>query len=84
MNKNNYNGWENQKTWTVALHINNIEDIYFSIVYLLQNITYIPTYREVIYTLNLQHHQTYDGVYYLDNELNYEELNQVISEMGEE
>ena len=84
MNNNNYKDWTNKKTWTVSYYINNIEDIYFSIVYLLKDLTYTPTYREVIYILNLQHHQTDDGVCYLDSELNYEELNQVISEMGEE
>ena len=78
-----YLGWTNRETWNVMLWINNTENLYFGVVDILKNTTYTPTYREVIYMLNLEYSQTGDGVSYLDNTLNYEELNQSISEMGE-
>jgi len=78
-----YFGWTNRETWNVMLWINGTENLYFGVVDILRNITYTPTYREVIYILNLEDSQTGDGVCYLDSQLNYEELNQAISEMGE-
>ena len=78
-----YLGWTNRETWNVMLWINNTENLYFGVVDILKNTTYTPTYKEVIYMLNLEYCQTGDGVSYLDNTLNYEELNQSISEMGE-
>ena len=78
-----YLGWTNRETWNVMLWINNTEDLYFGVVDILRNSTYTPTYKELIYILNLKDCQTEDGIYYLDINLNYEELNQAISEMGE-
>ena len=83
-NPKKYLGWTNKQTWNVMLWINGTENLYFSVVDILKNTDYTPTYREVIYILNLEECQTGDGVCYLDSQLNYEELNQSISEMGEE
>ena len=78
-----YLGWKNYKTWNSMLWINNTENLYFGVVDILKNTDYTPTYREVIYILHLEDCQTGDGVSYLDIELDYEELNNAISEMGE-
>ena len=82
-NPKNYLGWTNRETWNVMLWINNTENLYFGVVDILKYTTYIPTYREIIYILHLEDCQTGDGVAYLSNELNYEELNHSISEMKE-
>ena len=85
-NKNNkpkkYLGWTNYETWNVMLWINNIENIYFNVVDILKNTDYTPTYREIIYILNLEDCRTGDNVAYLDIELNYEELNSAIKNIG--
>jgi len=73
-----YLGWTNRETWNVMLWINNTENLYFGVVGILKNTTYIPTYREIIYMLNLEYSQTGDGVSYLNINLNYEELNNAI------
>ena len=73
-----YLGWTNRETWNVMLWINNTENLYFGVVSILKNTTYTPTYREVIYILDLEDSLTGDGVSYLDNKLNYEELNNAI------
>ena len=51
------------------------------VVGILRNMTYTPTYREVIYILNLENCQTGDGIPYLDIKLNYEELNHAIKDI---
>ncbi|MCF6183373.1 MAG: hypothetical protein L3J56_01895 [Bacteroidales bacterium] len=77
-----YLGWTNRETWNVMLWINNTENLYFGVVDILKNTTYIPTYREVIYILSLEDCQTGDGIPYLNIELNYEELNSAIKSIG--
>ncbi len=77
-NPKKYLGWTNRETWNVMLWINNTENLYFGVVDILKNLTYLPSYREVVYILNLEDCQTGDGVPYLNIELNYEELNNAI------
>jgi len=50
----------------------------------LKRLNYTPAYTEVIYRIGLNGHKTGDGVYYIDNALNYEELNEAIKNMKEE
>ncbi len=73
-----YLGWTNRETWNVMLWINNTENLYFGVANILRTMTYTPTYREVIYILNLEDCQTGDGISYLNDKLNYEELNNAI------
>jgi len=84
INKNpkKYLGWTNHETWNVMLWINNIEDIYFSVVEILKNTNYTPTYREIIYILHLEDCQTADGISFLNHKLNYDELNNAIKNIG--
>lgn len=78
-----YLGWNSYENWNVMLWINNTEHLYFGVVEILKNTTYTPTYREIIYMLDLEHSKTADGVLYLSDRLNYEELNEAIQTMKE-
>lgn len=79
--KDKYAGWDNYETWNVMLWINNSDEIYFSLLYLLDNCSYVPNYKEVIHRLGLDECITKDGVLYLDKKLNYKELNIAIAEI---
>jgi len=78
-----YLGWDSYENWNVMLWINNTEHLYFGVVFILKNTTYTPTYREVVYMLNLDNSITGDGVSYISDKLNYEELNLAIETIKE-
>lgn len=81
-NENNkYLGWTNYETWNVMLWINGTYELYKSVMYILENSQYIPTYTEVIYRLGLDECLTGDGVSFLDDNLNFEELNDAIKDL---
>jgi hypothetical protein len=73
-----YNGWTNRETWNVMLWLNGIENLYFSMIEVLQDSKTPLSYRELIYALNLNNETTGDEVAYLSELLNYEELNESI------
>lgn len=79
-----YLGWTNRETWNVMLWINNRFNLYVSVVDILEHSTYTPTYKEVINILGIDACLTGDGVSFLDENLNYEELNETIKQMKEE
>jgi len=76
-----YLGWTNYETWNVMLWINNTYELYKSVMYILEESQYTPTYTEVIYILELDKSRTGDDIAYIDNNLNYEELNIAIEAM---
>ncbi|MEA2018517.1 MAG: hypothetical protein U9N59_08715 [Campylobacterota bacterium] len=76
-----YLGWTNYETWNVILWINNSEEFYFPIMDILNHFLNTPTYEEIIYLLGLDGVKTSDGVSFLDEKLNYEELNEAIENM---
>lgn len=78
-----YLGWTNRETWNVMLWINNTYELYKSVVYILEETSYIPTYTEVINRLDLNESTTGDGVAYINNTLNYQELNDAIISIKE-
>jgi len=80
--KGKYLGWSNYETWNVMLWINNTEELYFAVMYILNNTSYTPSYGEVILTLGLDEYKTEDGVSFISDILNYEELNEAIAEMS--
>jgi len=93
INKNpkKYLGWKNYKTWNVMLHLNNdsyIDCFKNNLEYEFNNIDIvkpimrdIDTYKLFIEYFNLQDTQTTDGVSYLADTLDYEELNEIISDI---
>jgi len=80
-NKKKYLGWENYETWNVMLWINNTEELYFSVIFILENSSNIPNYKEVIYSLGLDECITGDGIPFVNNKLNYKELDIAIQDM---
>jgi len=91
-NPKKYLGWKNRETWNVMLHLNNdgyIDCFRNSLEYEFNNIDNVKsilknigTYELFIKYFNLQETKTMDGVHYLDSNLDYEELNEIISDIG--
>jgi len=77
----NYNGWTNYETWNVMLWLNGIENLYFSMVGMLQSSKTPLTYRELIFALDLNNEITGDRIPFIDASLNYNELNEAIEEI---
>ena len=75
-----YNGWKNQQTWNVNLWLSNSEPLYR----LVMNYGKEMTYRDFAeqYLVNFASDKTPDGVSWLDDELDYPALDEVLEEMG--
>lgn len=90
-NPKKYLGWKNQKTWNVMLHLNNdgyIDSLKNNLEYEFNNrdnvksiVRNIDTYKLFIEYFNLQDTHTMDDVNYLDDTLDYKELNEIIFEI---
>ncbi len=76
-----YNGWTNYETWNVMLWLNGIENLYFSMIAVLQSSKTPLTYREVIFALGLDTEMTGDGIPLINASLNYEELNEALKQI---
>ena len=76
-----YNGWTNYETWNVMLWLNGIENLYFSMVAVLQSSKTPLTYRELIFALDLQDATTGDKIPFMDASLNHEELNEALKQI---
>ena len=76
-----YNGWTNYETWNVMLWLNGIENLYFSMVAVLQDSDTSLTYRELIFALDLQDATTGDKIPFMDASLNYAELNEALKQI---
>jgi len=75
-----YNGWENYETWNVMLWLRETESLCSVIQNILTNSQTSLTYRELIYLLCLEDTKTGDGVAFINDNLNYEELNEGINQ----
>lgn len=86
----NYNGWKNEETWNVMLHIRNngLDDTFKEeLEYAIKNndiensINNILDYTSFIDFFGLSKEKTSDGVSYLNCELDYLRLDEAILEM---
>jgi len=85
-----YNGWKNYETWNVALWIGNDEPLYRDAVNYARSAgkggTYLGFVREAL--ANRAYDPvpwtTPDDVLWLDPTLDYERLDEMVREMGEE
>lgn len=73
-----YNGWTNRATWNVFMWLQNS---YYSSLRELSEAG-IVTYREILKGLDFDElEQTPDGILYLDESLDYAELDEMLLEM---
>jgi hypothetical protein len=77
--KETYNGWKNRETWNVALWLSNEEYLYRLVV----NYGKEVDYREFAITyLSYTSSGTPDGVAWLDDNLDYDALDELLEELG--
>jgi hypothetical protein len=77
--KETYNGWKNRETWNVALWLSNEEYLYR----LVMNYGKEVDYREFAITyLSYNSPCTPDGVNWLDDNLDYDALDELLEELG--
>lgn len=77
-----YEGWANYQTWNVALWLNNEEPWYRAMVLFLEE-NPEGSFTELIETLQREHiigALTPDGVSWTDPTLDYQRLNEMLSE----
>jgi hypothetical protein len=74
-----YNGWKNRKTWNVALHLGTNESLYRMVVVYGKEMNYRDFATNYLVYVSAG---TGDGVAWLDDELDYEELDELIEAMG--
>jgi hypothetical protein len=73
-----YQGWANYPTWNIALWINNDESIHHALEHY-ANETLEPTYKGFIARMGLIGERTGDGIGWLSEDLDYEELDQMVA-----
>jgi hypothetical protein len=79
-----YNGWANYETWNVSLWINNTENLYKGAVEFMQeNPDPKNPYKAFVISCGLSDQLTADGVPYMTQRLNYDELNDMMKELVE-
>jgi hypothetical protein len=74
-----FNGWKNYETWNVTVWIGNDYGLYCSMLDYTERVD-DPTYREFVEYLGVGDETTPDGVAWLDEELDYDELDSFIKE----
>lgn len=81
MEDTTFNGWKNYETWNVALWIGNDYGLYCAALDYKEKVD-DPTYREFVEYLEMGDNTTPDGVAWLDDELDYDELDCLIKEFA--
>lgn len=76
------NGWLNWETWNVALWIQNDESLYNAAVRY-ANRALTPSYQEFIESIGYSDSRTPDGADWIHHCLDYQDLNEMISEFVE-
>lgn len=80
-NHSDYNGWRNYNTWNVALWISNDYGLYKTAIDFIKNYRGRKPYKDFIKYLGLEREKTSDGVRWMDNSLDYRELNGFMREI---
>lgn len=74
-----YNGWKNRETWNVGLWLNNTESLYHMVMAYGKEMNYRDfATNYLVYTSS----GTPDGVAWLDENLDYDALDELIEELG--
>jgi hypothetical protein len=79
-----YEGWKNRATWNVSLWLNNDEPIYRGAVEFMKNYKGISPYRTFMRECGLQGQRTPDGILWVSQILDFEELNAMMWELAPE
>ncbi len=74
LEQDRYNGWTNWETWNVALWIGNDE-------YLYREARRSQSYFDFVQRMGFEDGATPDGVKYVDSNLDYDELDEMIDEL---
>ena len=77
-----YNGWANYPTWNVATALSSDDNIHHALEHY-ANETINPTYKGFISRVGLIGEKTGDGIGYLSEDLDYEELDEMVSDHKE-
>lgn len=82
MTDEGYNGWRNYETWNVAMWIGE-EPIYNGAVDFMKNDNPDPqnSYRAFVVSCGLEAQKTPDGVAYMGDTLDYEDLNRMMADL---
>jgi hypothetical protein len=78
MSDTKYNGWKNRNTWNIALWISTDYALYLSATLFMKAYSGAMPYKDWVKIAGLQDKATNDGCKYLDKELAYSELNDMM------
>lgn len=79
MSEVDYNGWKNRKTWNVALLLGNSEPLYRMVMAYGKEMNYRDFATNYLVYVSAG---TTDGVAWLDDELDYDALDELLEELG--
>jgi hypothetical protein len=74
-----YNGWKNKATWSVALHLNNVQHHYEFACEFMENYKGDSPYQDFVDAYGMI--STIDGVLFNDTTLDIPELNEMMEEL---
>lgn len=77
-----YQGWENYRTWNVALWMQNTEASYLTLVHFMKDYQGSQPYLDYVSHYGMESDTTGDNVAYMHPTINYEELNSMMWEFS--
>ena len=82
MNDTTYEGWKNYDTWNVSLWINNDYDLYLNATEFMKNANPLHNpYQSFVISYNLAAQETLDGIAYMSDALDYDQLDEMMWEL---